>query len=258
MREFHHHGLYDQKEPYLIDLPDNLQVMGTLRGRISPDLPLCLLTHGSLGYGDDLIQYNAARALSAAGIASLRLSVFGGAADNLRNRLEVTQQDYADDVTTVTDHLRNQGISKLFGAGHSAGGLALLMASPKVQLDAMVLWDPSHGLLWEKYKGLSDGEEIMGDLIVQRKGDAHVRSKRQVDFEHNMGDTTHCAANKQNLLIISAGQGELTDYGKQYIDAALEPKKHIILPEAGHCFTEGETLQELLGLTATWFRQQIQ
>lgn len=248
------HDLFDQKDPYLIDLPDGLQVMGTLRGHISPDLPLCLITHGDLGYGDDLMQYNAARALSAAGIASLRLSVYGSYKDNLRNSLDVTQKEYANDVTAAIDHLHGRGVTKLFGAGHSAGGLALLMASPKAELDGMVLWDPSHGLLWGKHEGLWDGEEIVGDLIVQRKGHAYVRSKRQVEFERNMGDTTHFAVGKQNLLVISAGKGDLTDYGRQYIDAASEPKQHVILQEAGHAFTEGETLQEVLDLTVGWFR----
>lgn len=259
MSDFSRNHNFSEQRPYSVDLPDGLQTTGVLRGPLSSDIPLCLMTHGDLGYGNGLVQYNTARTLSAAGIASLRLSVNGGPEDNLRNRFDVTQEVYAADVTAAADQLRNEGVGKLFGAGHSAGGLALLMASPKVEFDGLVLWDPSHGSSWGSHEGLEDGEEIIGDLVVQRKGNAYVRSLRQIESQTNMGDTTQLAIGKRALLIISAGKDAdtLISYSQQYIDAASEPKSHIILKDTGHDLAGGEAIAEIGNLTAAWIKQNI-
>ena len=237
------------------DLPktDGLRIKGILRGSL--DQPVAIIMHGKPGHGNELLPYLGARYLYEQGIASLRLFMYDFE-PKTRNLLDCTLDTHADDFDTVVAELRKRKVPKVYGIGHSYGGITILRA--KAKLDSAVLWDPTHGSIWAEHPELSSDypKKIVGDIVIGTSGYGYVDSVKADQYNKRAGDTTDLSAHKgYPLKIISASEGIMTHLGTRYIEAADEPKEQIIIKGAHHQLEDSdEVVLQLFQETADWFK----
>lgn len=252
-----HYKSVDEKTVFY-DLPGTnaLRIKSILRGSL--DKPVAVMMHSRPGSGNELLQYLGARYLHEFGISSVRLFMYDFA-PRTRNLLDCTLQTHADDFDEVVKQVRNSGAPKVFGIGHSYGGITVLKA--KSALDAAVLWDPTHGAFWSEHRGKEYEkdypEKVVGDYVIGLAGYAYVTSKQMEDLDYSMGDTSNWAAHKHYpLKIISAGNGAMIDLGKRYVDAAGEPKEQVVISGASHQFEDSDKIvSKLYEETVSWLKK---
>lgn len=257
-------AMYMQDHDVFIDLPhaDGLQMRAVMRGDYAQ--PVVLLVHGRPGDGNGTLQYTYARELSKYGIASLRVWLYDFL-PNTRNLLDATLEDNAADLETAATFLRENQAPRVFGVGHSYGGLALLASN--VTLDAAVLWDPTHGEVFRrppqgpKQQILRDYGEYTevesGDYVITVTGKGDVKTRAMRDHDKALGDTSDYAAHKgYPLKVIGAERGIMNDLGARYVAAADEPKQHVVLPGATHNFLQSDAVtQQLFDETTEWLQK---
>jgi pimeloyl-ACP methyl ester carboxylesterase len=240
-----------------IDLPgtDGLHIRGLLRGSL--DQPVVVMMHGRPGYGNETQQYLGARYLYEQGLSSLRLWMYDWR-PGTRDLVDCTLDTHAADFETVVNYLRQQGAKIVFATGHSYGGATILKSGAR--LDGAVLWDPTHGSYWTEHPAgdYASAMHVSG-RVIDTNGAGCVLSEAAVTYDQSVGDTTNWAAGKgYPLLVLSAGKGAMTHLGKQYIDAADEPKKQVVIAQAHHQLDDSdEVMLELFGQTADWFKEII-
>ncbi len=245
-----------EEQVVYFDLPHTpgLRIKGIMRG--DPTRSVAVMMHGRPGSGNELLQYLGARYLAEKGIATLRLFMYDFE-PNTRNLFDCTLQTNADDFDAVIVALRGRGASKIFGVGHSYGGLTILKSQAK--LDAVVLWDPSHGSWWADHGHAKDAmypEIQAGEFIIGTAGYGWVNSAAAIAYDKQLGDTSGWSAKPYPIMVISAGEGRLTDLGAQYIAAAHEPKRHVIIPDAHHSFDDSDAVMcQLFAETHEWLRR---
>ncbi|MDP4038588.1 MAG: alpha/beta hydrolase [bacterium] len=256
MPEMHYKVTDEQTMFFNLPKTKNLRIKGILRGAL--DKPLAVMMHGRPGSGNELLQYLGARYLYEQGISSLRLFMYDFE-PRTRNLLDCTLQTHADDFDEVVKQLRKKGTPRVFGIGHSYGGITILKA--KASLDGVVLWDPTHGSFWSEDRGKKYEkdfpEKIIDDFIIGTAGYGYVTSRRMNESEKAMGDTSQWAAHKgYPLKIISAGKGAMVDLGKRYIDAADQPKQQVVIKGASHQFEDSDKIiLELFRQTTSWLKE---
>ena len=244
------------EEVVYVDLPgtERLKIKGLLRG--SYDQPLVVMMHGRGGQGNSLLEYRGARYLYEQGFASLRLFMYAGE-HGTRNIGDCTLDTHVANFDIVIEYLRSKGVQKLLATGHSYGGQTILISQAK--LDGAVLWDPSHGSYWAEHPEpeAEFPEVILGDYVIGTSGKGYIFPKKMDEYDRKSGDTTELAAHKgYPLEIISAGAGGLSHLGKRYIEAADEPKKHVVIEGAHHQFEDSdEVILQLFKETADWFKE---
>jgi esterase/lipase len=241
-----------------IDLPntDGLKIKGILRGSL--DMSLVVMVHGLPGEGNETLQFLGARYLYEQGFASLRLFLYDSE-PHTRNLVDCTLETHVQDFDTVIEYLRAKNVPKIFAEGHSYGGITILRS--QVQLDGAVLWDPTHGLVFrdpevlEYYKNAAIEETETLKLYLDGYG--YLEPKTITHEQEAMGDTTHLAAHKgYPLKIISAEKGVMTNFHERYIEAADEPKSHIVIKNAHHQFEDSdEVMLQLFKETADWLKE---
>lgn len=248
------------EQDILIDLPhtDGLKIKGTLRGNYSQ--PLAIILHGRPGSGNELLPYLYARHLSEYGIASLRLSLYSFSKDT-RNLLDTSLETDASDFDTAVRYIRSKGVSRVFGVGHSYGGIAILKSQE--MLDAAVLWDPTHGLVFQRDTDNEDygefTEKECGDIVIVTTGYGYISSKAAKRYDEKLGDTTDYAKDKNYpLKVITAGKGMMADLGKRYVDIAAVPKEYVVIAGAHHQFEDSdEVIAELFEQSSAWLKKFI-
>ncbi len=242
------------EETLYINLPDTdgLKLKAILRG--SFDQPLVVMVHGRPGEGNELLQYLGARYLYEQGFASLRLFMYDFSPDT-RDLLDCTLDTHAADFTAVIEYIRDRGAKTVFGVGHSYGGLTILKSDAK--LDGAVLWDPTHGSVWQDAElDLDFSEEVVGDMTIVRGGYGYIVPTAQREYDKRLGDTSAWAAHKgYPIEVISAGQGSMTHLGKRYVESADEPKRQVVIADAHHQFEDSdEVVIRLFQETASWLK----
>lgn len=250
------HYAAEHEETLHIPLPNTngLHSKGALRGSL--DAPVVIMMHGRPGYGNETLQYLGARYLREQGLTTLRLWMYSWE-PGTRNLLDCTLNTHVADFETVVDYVRAQGVKQVFAVGHSYGGLTILKSTAR--LDGAVLWDPTHSGYWlERPDGDPEfPERVIGEYSIGLVGAGSVLAQKTNDYDHALDDTTSWAAHKgYPLEVISAGKGVMVHLGKQYVDAADEPKKHVIIPDARHMLDDSdEIVLRLFKETADWFKE---
>lgn len=240
-----------------IDLPDGKKIHGILRGLLTDGSPVAIIMHGRPGTGNELLEYLGARYLYERGISSVRLFMYDFG-DTYRDLLDCTLDTHIADFEVVVDYLRDQGVEKIFAAGHSYGGMTIV--GSKVKLDAAVLWDASHGLVFQDddAEWKKDFPEVsLGDIIVHPTGYGYISSKKQAEYDKALGDNSNWAADKgYPMKFITASEGILVDCAKKYFAAADEPKAFVEIAGAHHQFEDSdEIVEQLFRETAEWFKK---
>lgn len=174
----------------------------------------------------------------------------------IENSMLDLQQISKDDIETVVTYLRGKGVKKVFGVGHSFGGVSLLFAKPEL-FDAISLWDASnYGTLpknfEKKFTRFFHGEHILRgnwDFVMNPK------LLKQIETTDWKSLTSKYPTPTQ---VVVAGNGMLIKGGKQYVEnSSATQKEFIVIKGSGHCFDEEGAEEELFPATMKWFKKFV-
>ena len=108
-----------------IPIANKKYIYGTLRGSLKN--PLLVFVHGFTGYKDEHIFFNGARFFEKKGFSTFRFDLYNWNKD-ARKLEECTLSLHGEDLDTVVKYLRKKGANKIFVAGHSFGGVTVLLS----------------------------------------------------------------------------------------------------------------------------------
>lgn len=219
----------------------------------SLDQPVVIFVHGLTGHMDEHPFYNGARYFHKQGISSLRFNLYDYEKD-ARKLTNCTLKTHAHDLDVIIDYLRQKKTKKIFAIGHSYGGPTVLMADHR-QLDAIVLWDPSYGDIFDK----SDDAKYVKELDAYRirwGTDVLIGAKMRNEAKELKWDSLTKIITTP-LKVISAGKGVLVKERKKYVELTQGPKDHVTIKKAGHNFNEEGTAEELFNESIKWLKKFV-
>lgn len=219
----------------------------------SLEQPVVVFVHGLTGHMDEQIFYNGARYFHERGISSLRFNLYDWSQD-ARKLTECTLTIHSHDLNVVTDYLRKQGAKRIFVVGHSYGGPTILLADSK-KFNAVVLWDPSHGDVFDEEDEVKYVKELDGYYVIWGAG--FIIGSKMRNLEKELKWDTLTAQITTPLKVISAGKGVLVKQGKKYVELAQGPKEHAVIAQAEHNFNEEGVAEQLFDETISWFKKYI-
>ena len=237
-----------------IKTPDGHHIYGRLTGSASK--PLFIVVHGMPGTMDEDLYLEATRWFAKHGYATFRFNLYGGEED-ARQLMETTLETHASDIDTVARYFRTKKFKKLFIAGHSYAGPAILF-SKEQGFDSTVLWDPSYGVSFTKKQKDMPRARYLKEIggYVMPWGVNFVLGEEMVDE----ADSLKWGKLTKNFLvplkIISAGKGPLIKGAKRYFKTANAPKDLTILKNATHYFNDTDGMREkVFKLSDEWFKK---
>lgn len=215
--------------------------------------PLVVFVHGLTGHKNEHHFFNGARFFEKRGWPTFRFDLYG---DEKRSRhlQNCTLETHAKDLDTVIDYFINKGAKKIFVAGHSYGGLTILM-SKQQKYNAVALWDASYNpftffkdmkrISIKKFAGYIEDwgiQFIIGEAMMR---EARKLTARKCD--------NIIRAISVPVKIIVAGKGVLVKVGQKYFKAANKPKEFKIIKSTTHVFDEDGAEEKLFQETYSWF-----
>jgi len=201
------------------------------------------MMHGLTGEPNSTLQYLGARYLCEKGFTVLRLAMYS-VGDHYRSLFDCTLDTHVSDFEDVIRWLRKKSQQKLFAIGHSYGGLTVLAS--KAQLDGAVLWDPTHGLVFQQEDD-DFVEKTVGEFRIGLTGTGYVIPETIVRYNENLGDnSTWAAAKEYPIKFIAAGDGALKKYVQAYYDVATQPKEFCVIEGAQHNFLDSDDVTHKL------------
>ncbi len=170
-----------------------------------------------------------------------------------RRLLDCTLQTHADDLNTVLDHF-SASYEKIFLIGHSYGGPTIMIARSR-RVTAVSLWDPSFDLksLSSKFANIYDEKD---EFVIINWGVATLIGKKMYREKENFDNDACCELARvyeHPVQVVHAGKGVLKDNPVSYHSFGNPLNISDVVAEAGHCFYEGSSCDELLEKTSGWF-----
>ena len=237
------------EEEIKIPLNNKKYIYGILRGAL--ENPLVIFVHGFTGHKNEHQFFNGARFFEKNGFSTFRFDLYSWK-DDARKLEECTLSLHGQDLDTVVDYFKNKGVKKIFVVGHSFGGVTVLL-SKKKDFDAVVLWEPS-----------DNPAEVTSARYVKELDKYYINSEASYGFtigkqmyeeDKNLKPFELIAELDIPVKIVLGGAGSLIKGGKEYLQAAKEPKALTIIPNATHCFDESGTEEKLFQETLNWINQ---
>jgi len=229
-----------------IETDDNHLLYGVLNYEEKTD-KLIIFVHGLTGHKNEHQFYNAAKFFPKNGFATFRFDLYSGE-QNGRALSECTIMTHSSDLNTVIENLSTD-FNKIYLVGHSLGGPTVLLTNLD-KIKSVVLWDPSFNIL----EGLSDELQFNKriDKYILKWGTEYLLSKEMIESWKKLGDKL-LSHFKKPTKIICAGQGILFKDWREKIKSVNVDHEFYIIKNAGHCFDEKETENELFDETIRWF-----
>lgn len=228
------------------------QIYGVFNQANSGRAPrLLILSHGLTGKTTEFIHVMAVRHFNAAGYDVARISYYGGAPDQDR-LFDSTIDRQAKMLNLFVDHFR-PAYPKICVAGHSYGGLTLLVANPDVT--AASFWDSTFQPAWQNETTFVP--ELNAYAINWGQGqivsEAVVNEAKQFATRPATSFAQQFKAPAQ--INITTGQDKPGRNRRALYDAFPESQKTELnlIEGADHQFTNGKTAEELYAHTQRWF-----
>lgn len=163
---------------------------------------------------------------------------------------------HARDTETVVRFLKRRGFHKVFGVGHSFGGLTLLRTDSS-EFEAMSLWDVSSFISyppkkWIRTDTTSGARYLIGgsELLLSRRFE-----RAMLEFPNEL----ELIAGVKCPLQICHAEGkraQLAASSRRYFRHAQKPKELVAIPGAGHSFAEEGVAELLFARTLRWFHRR--
>lgn len=212
---------------------------------------LVVLVHGLTGHKNEHHLFNAARFFEKKNYATFRFDLYSYEKDQ-RRLDKCTLKTHAQDLDSVISFFRRHGASKIFVAGHSYGGLTILL-SKKKDYNAIALWDATYNPKF--FKGAKYIKEE--NAYVLDWGVKYIIGGAMIK-EAKVLTPTKCNELIKNvhvpIKIIVAGNGDV-EMRSAYVKNANEPKAYAVIKGATHVFDEDGTEEMLFKETYDWFRK---
>jgi len=228
---------------------DGKKIYGILRGGF--DKPLLIFVHGFTGDMNKHLFFNAARFFEKKGFSTFRFNLYDWR-KGARKLNECTLSLHGKDLDTVVDYFRKKGVKKIFVAGHSFGGVTVLLSQGQ-GFDAAILWDSSGDKdvhLKAKYV-----KEI-GKYLFEDGWAVNFTIGKAMYEENNkkLVPTELIKKIKVPIKVIIASAGEMTEEGKKLFNAAKKPKDIAAIEGATHNFDEDGAEEKLFEETYSWIK----
>lgn len=240
------------EKPAVISTHDGKKIYGILRGSL--DKPLLVFIHGFTGDMNQHLFFNGARFFEKKGISAFRFNLYSWR-EGARKLNDSPLSLLGKDLDTVISYFREKGVKKIFVAGHSFGGVTVLL-SQKQDFDAAILWDSSG----DKDVHLKAKYVKAIDKYLLQEGWAEDFTIGKEMYEENnkkLAPTKLIAKIKAPIKIIIAGAGEMIEDGNELFYAANEPKDKATIEGATHNFDEDGTEEKLFEETYKWIKRFV-
>lgn len=233
------------------DLKDGHKIYGYLDKAPRGQGRLVVVSHGLAGHPEEYLHVMARNVFNANGYDVLRLFYYSKypKARMLRN---CTYAIHAGDLAEVTAALRSQ--YRWIGmAGHSSGGLVILMTNPPVE--AISLWEPP----FIKTYFTPHARPVEGENLYSVGRGSEFLISAELYRESVERDKEYCLPLAQNLK--APAQLMLSESGRRSPDMEIlyenlpEPKEKAVVTGADHLFTLGDTAVKLIRHTCKWFER---
>ena len=241
------------EEAFALPTPDGKKIYGLLNRAEKPSGKVVILSHGLTGHPREYLHIIARDFFTARGYDVVRFAYYSEPSD-ARKLQECTVLTHADDLNIVCDHFRTL-YKKIYVAGHSYGGLTMFYANPDA--DALGFWDASfhtYESFWKTTAIKLEGTPY----FIKGWGDYSLMNPAMIEFDKKMsGDAIVAVAQKINTpsLVVLAGLLDQNPVRTIIYDSLTCEKKLVDIKEADHCFTNGQTVYDLLKETIDWFDQ---
>ncbi|MBI1972529.1 alpha/beta hydrolase [Candidatus Woesearchaeota archaeon] len=228
-------------------------IYGTLTYKTPRIKKVIVIVHGFSGHQDEHPYYSGAKYFVKRGFAVCRFGLYGWK-KKARKLDETTIAINTQDTNRVIEYLKRKGYTKIFVIGHSLSGLSTLLVNTK-RVDGIILWDPtSDKMLRKKQKWIKYNKRIKKYILYA--GIKFLMGKKMYDEWKNFPNTLKIFKQTQKpILIIAAGKGILVKRCQQYYKSANQPKKLVIIKDAGHIFSEEGAEEKLFKETLKWCRK---
>ena len=230
-----------------IQTQDNHTIYGLLNS--SKKDKLIIFVHGLTGHKNEHIFYNAAKFFSKNKFDTFRFDLYSGE-KGARSLTECTIETHSQDITQVIDHFK-KNYKKIHLVGHSLGGPSIILANIESAY-SIALWDPS----FNTFEGLRDDMTFNTKInkYILHWGTEYLLSKEMVESWKRF-DERMLAKFSKPTKIICAGKGMLHERWRNKLHLISVNHEFVLIPEAGHCFDEENTEQELFNETLKWFEK---
>ena len=213
-----------------------------------------ILGHGITGNVNEYIHLYARNFFTEKGYDVYRMAFYGDS-DNSRSLHTTTLPLQANDLNDAVTHVKEKH-DKVFVCGHSYGGATTLFANPETTANG--LWDSSFDVsnFWKEFKKdektfdkelISVSERI--DMLFSKEMMAHAQSTSIEDMENL------AKAISSPSVVITASEYDLVEGGEQIFKHLTCKKEYHEIKGADHCFTNGDTANDLYNATHQWFER---
>ncbi len=241
-----------QEKEFQLPTPDGKVIYGVLTKSPMDTNKVLVLAHGLCGHIAEHMHMEAKRFFSNNGYDVVRFGFYASPED-ARKLEETTLSIHAADLNLVCDHFRPL-YQKMFVAGHSYGGLALLIANP--QATAFSFWDASftpYKGFWQKEAKKLSGTSYytLGWGALTLIGEAMYEEGRQMDA---LADGYARKVTVPSLVVLAGDNSENPERTVLY--EALRCSKMLEdIDRADHNFTKNDTLAIMFRKVLAWFEQ---
>lgn len=230
-----------------INTPDGHVIYGTLKLPKENADKLVIFVHGFTGFRNEHLFFNGAKFFAQKGVATFRFDLYSDEKGG-RTFTDCDTQTHVDDLQSVYDYFKTE-YKKVYLVGHSWGGVVVLQL--KLNVSGIILWEPSHSSFDFKEDEYKFNEAL--DAYLLNWGNVYVVGKKLHDETINIIPAAKLISGINSpIKIISAGNSNLLEGGKDYYKLAQEPKAFTIVDGASHCFDEEGAEEELFAETFDW------
>lgn len=247
------------EDTFALDTGDGFTIYGRInRSRLAPAARAIVLCHGLTGHINEHHFQEAKRFFAARGYDVIRFG-FYSEEENARQITDCSVAVHVRDLRTVLAHFAPQ-YQKVFVAGHSYGGLTILMANPE-NVAAVSLWDASfydtgENPQWEKFWECNEALDTClitwppMSIIVGK----NLYNEKKSFTRKFLNDYAESLSAPAQVLAAGANSENIPNQ-KILFDCLKSEKEFYLIPGAGHCFFEGDTVFDLLEKTLQWFER---
>lgn len=219
----------------------------TLSGSVKSDKAI-IIGHGLTGHPQEYMHQIATRYFVGQDYDVYRIGFYGDPKD-ARKLPECTLAIHASDLNQLVAHV-SPNYKKTFVAGHSYGGLTLLIANPAV--DAIAFWDSSYvPEFWDQAIYIPETDKyVIGWGVYSLIGKAMFEEAKL--YTRDYSKSLAAKVKTPSLVALAKLGRENNDEAALYNDLACE-KQLAEFAGASHCFYEEHATESLMRETEEFF-----